>query len=308
MAFLRAFGHYLPSRIVENREIAEMVAVDPEWLRNATGIERRRFAGPEETVASMGARAAADCLQNAGISAREIGLLIASSGSGERRFPGPASAIGAILGIPGVPAIDLPMASAGSLFGLSLASQLCSVYSNVLVIGSEIMSRAVRFDTIGRDTAVLFGDGAGACLVSRDSGFARIADSLLATDGDLAEILRLDLDAPLHMDGRSVILQASRKLPRAIAELLGRNKIGAVEIGVFVMHQANLNLIVRVAQALEVPESKFYRNLAEYGNTSSASLLIAASELWGKAPRQIESPVVFAAFGAGINWGAVLAI
>lgn len=303
MAYLRAFGRYLPSRVVENREIAELVGVDPAWLFNATGIERRRFAAPEETVASLGARAAADCLEKAGIAARDIGLLIVSSGSGERRFPGPASAAGALLGIPGTPAIDLPMASAGSLFGMALASQLCGVYRNVLVVGSEIMSRVVRFDALGRDTAVLFGDGAGACLVSQESGFARIADSLLATDGDIAGILRLDFDASIHMDGRSVILQAARKIPRAIGELLARNGMKAADVGTFVMHQANLNLITRVANALEVSGERFYRNLAEYGNTSSASMLIAAAEC-----PTLEPPIVFAAFGAGIHWGAVLGL
>ena len=146
-----------------------------------------------------------------------------------------------------MPAIDLPLASAGSLFGMGLAARLCEDYRNVLVVGSEVMSRAVQFDAAKRGTAVLFGDGAGACVVSNEKGFATIGDSLLASDGNFAEALRLDLTGAINMDGRTIILQASRKLPRCISELLERNRYRAADIGCFLMHQANLNLIVRVA-------------------------------------------------------------
>jgi 3-oxoacyl-[acyl-carrier-protein] synthase-3 len=167
------------------------------------------------------------------------------------------------------------------------------------------MSRVVQLDAAGRDTAILFGDGAGACLVSDSTGFATIQDSLLASDGSMADILTLACAGPLHMDGRSVILHAGRKLPRVISDLLARNQRRPDEIGVFLTHQANLNLIVRVAQSLGVPETKFFRNIERYGNTSSASMLIAAAEWWQASPK-IDAPIVFAAFGAGLNWGAAL--
>jgi 3-oxoacyl-[acyl-carrier-protein] synthase III len=312
MAYLRALGCYLPSRVVDNAELAGLVHAEPAWILRSTGIEQRRYAAREETVASLGIRAAQDCLESAGLgvpkAAKEVGLLIVASGSAERRFPGPAATIGLALGMAGTPAIDLPMASAGSLFGLSLASRLSADYGNVLVIGSEIMSRVVRADPAGRDTAILFGDGAGACLVSAQSGFARIADSILSTDGHFTDALSLDLDSPIHMDGRTIILQASRKIPRAISELLARNDYRPDQVGAYLMHQANLNLITRVAQALGVPENRFFRNVARYGNTSSASLLIAAAEWWHGRGQPLEAPIVFTAFGAGLNWGAVLAV
>jgi len=306
MPFLRALGCYLPTRVVDNAELAPMVGADPSWLLQSTGIEQRRFAAPEETVAVLGIHAAKDCLAAAGIPASEIGMVIASSGSAEQRFPGPASTIAAAVGIAGKPAIDLPMASAGSLFGLAMAAQFAPRYGHVLVVASEIMSRVVRMDPAGRDTAILFGDGAGACLVSADSGFAEIADFALATDGDFAETLRLDFDAPLHMDGRTIILQASRKLPRIISELLDRNQVKADAVGTYLLHQANLNLITRVAQALGAPDSRFFRNIARYGNTSSASMLIAATEWWRAVEKPLREPVVLGAFGAGLNWGAML--
>lgn len=311
MAYLRALGCYLPSRVVDNTELAPLLGADPAWIVQAAGILQRRFAAPEESVATLGARAARDCLESAAVSGAEVGLILVSSGSSERRFPGPATEIAAALGVagiePGTPAIDLPLASAGSLFGLALAASLCRDYRNVLVVGTEIMSRVVRLDPSGRDTAILFGDGAGACLVSAETGFARIVDSVIRSDGEFASALRLELDSPLHMEGRTIILQASRKLPRAILEVLDRNRAKAGEIGTFLMHQANLNLIARVAQALGVPESRFFCNVGRYGNTSSASLLIAAAEWWRESGQRLEAPVVLAAFGAGLNWGALLA-
>jgi 3-oxoacyl-[acyl-carrier-protein] synthase-3 len=308
MAWLRAFGCHLPPRIVDNAELAVVLDVDPAWIKQASGIEQRRFAATEDTVTSLGLRAAGDCLSNAGLEARDIGLLIVSSGSAERRFPGPASTIGAALGIAGTPAIDLPIASAGSLFGMALGAHLAPIYGNVLVVASEIMSRCVRAQPEGRDTAILFGDGAGACLISDETGIARIADSVLASDGSQADSLALPFDGPLKMDGRTIILQASRKIPRAIQELLSRNSLPASQRSVFLMHQANLNLITRVAQSLGVPAEAFFCNLQRYGNTSSASLLIAAGDWWRTQAREFPGPVVFAAFGAGLHWGALLAL
>ncbi|HTS27490.1 MAG TPA: ketoacyl-ACP synthase III [Bryobacteraceae bacterium] len=311
MAYLRAFGRYLPARVVDNAEIASLVGADPAWIQQVSGIVERRFAAPEESVAALGLRAGKDCLEAAGVSGSEVGLILVSSGSGERRFPGPATEIAAMLasaGIPaGVPAIDLPIASAGSLFGLSLAANLCQTYRNILVIGTEVMSRVIRLEPAGRDTAILFGDGAGACLVSAETGFARIVDSVIRSDGEFADSLRLHWDGTIYMEGRTIILHASRKLPRAILEVLNRNQTKAGEIGAFVMHQANLNLITRVAQAVGVPESRFFSNVQRYGNTSSASLLIAAAEWWSEVGQTMEGPFVMAAFGAGLNWGALLA-
>ena len=205
-----------------------------------------------------------------------------------------------------MPAIDLPMASAGSLFGMALAAHLAPVYGNVMVVGSEVMSRVVALHPAHRDTAILFGDGAGACLVVPHR-LRRIRDSLLASDGDLAAALRLDIDAPLYMDGRTIILQAARKIPRAIVELLERNRIPPATVEAFLMHQANLNLITRVAHAVAVPEERFFRNIQRYGNTSSASLFIAAAEWRQQHLSPPAGPLVFAAFGAGLHWGALLA-
>ncbi len=312
MAFLRAFGHYVPARIVSNAELAQLAACDPAWILSASGIEERRWALESETVVDMAELAARDCLARASAVPADIGLLLVSSGTSDRRFPGPAAETGARLGIPGIPAIDVPMASAGSLFAMAFGAKLAASHGRILVVATEKMSAAISPATPGalldRNTAILFGDGAGACLIDPDQGAARILDSCIHSDGTYAADLRLDFNRPLFMNGRSVILQASRKLPGGIREVLERAAQPASSIDTFLMHQANQNLIVRVARAIDVAPEKFFSNIARYGNTSSASMLIAASEWIQAFGFRPGSPVVFAGFGAGFHWGALLAI
>jgi 3-oxoacyl-[acyl-carrier-protein] synthase III len=305
MAFLRAFGCYLPPERVGNEALAARTGRDALRILETTGIRERRYAADGVSVVDLGVAAAEDCLRKAGLTAQDVGLALVSCGSAERCFPGPASAVAARLGMTATPAIDLPIASAGSLIGIALAADLAERYGNVLVVAAEVMSR--RISDADPDTAILFGDGAGACVVSRDAGFARIVDTALFTDGNYAESLHLPFGGTVQMKGLEVILQASRKVPRAIAELLEKHGIAAADVAVFLMHQANANLLRKVAAVLKVPEERFFSNIASYGNTSSASLLIAAAEWWDARPT-LDGPMVLAAFGAGFQWGAVLAV
>jgi 3-oxoacyl-[acyl-carrier-protein] synthase III len=309
---IKAFGAYLPSRIVTNSELAARLDCEPGWILDVSGIEERRYAGPQESVASMGVAAARQCLDHAGVKAADVGMILVSSGSSERRFPGPACSIAQELGAPGIPAIDLPIASAGGLFGMALAAPLSAAHGNVLVIASEKMSAIAMREPMERGVAPLFGDGAGACLIGAPIdpgvGGVTIIDSVMHSDGAFAEDLRLDFDAPLAMNGRSVILQASRKLPSAIGELLEKNGKSASSVKVFLMHQANQNLMDRVARALDVGAARFYSNIRRYGNTSSASMLIAAAEWWRDPGPAAGDLICFAAFGAGFHWGALLLI
>jgi 3-oxoacyl-[acyl-carrier-protein] synthase-3 len=301
MTFLHAFGAHLPDRVVTNAELASQLSCTPEWIENVSGIRERRWAA-DETVADLAAAAARDCLRKAGIQASQLGLILVSSGSAEHRFPGPASAVAAALGLNATPAIDLPVASAGSIFGLALASQLAGVYGDILVVAAEKMSAVIQGAALDQNTAILFGDGAGAALVSSRPGNFEVLASVLRTDGAFRDALALDWGAPLQMNGLTVILQAARKLPSVIDEVLKRQNIAPQDVAQFVMHQANQNLITRVAKGLGVDPSLMFSNVARYGNTSSASMLIAASE-WAPSP----GPVVFAGFGAGFHWGALLA-
>ncbi len=303
MPSILSFGRYLPERVLGNRELAGRLGREPEWILQMSGIEERRIADASETVVTMGVRAAEDCLKGR----RDVGMLIVSSGSAERRFPGPAAEIASIIGLPGVPAIDLPVASAGSLFGLALASHLAPSYGNILIVAAERMSGPALADPLNSDVAILFGDGAGACLTGADRGLLEIEDSVLHSDGTWCKDLRLELDGPIQMKGRSVIMQASRKVPAVITETLARSGLKPADVPFFLLHQANRNLIDRVAQILNVPPERFPSNIHRYGNTSSASLLIAAAEWIETAHLNSGDPVCFAAFGAGFHWGALLA-
>lgn len=303
MAYLAGFGHYVPSRVVTNAEIGARVDSDPAWILNVSGIEERRFADSESLV-DLAVRAGELALASAGVLAGELEMVMVASGTSARSFPGPAVSVAERLGATPAAAIDLPMASAGSLFGLALAARLAR--GPILVIGAEKMSSVVEREPLEKGVAILFGDGAGACVVHPQRGLLKVLDSELCSDGAFAEDLKLEHGQPLAMNGRVVILQASRKIPAAIASVLTRNQRAAAEVPVFLMHQANQNLIDRVAQALGVEPARFYSNIRRYGNTSSASMLIAASEFFAAQQLPPAQPVIFAAFGAGFHWGALL--
>lgn len=307
MASVISFGRYLPERVLGNEELARRLGRDPAWIESMSGIAERRIAEADETVSVMAARAAEDCLRPCGVQAPDVGMVIVASGTSERRFPGPAAEVAAAIGIPGVPAIDLPMASAGSLFAVAMASRLAPSVGRVLVISAERMSAPAFAEPLNPDVAILFGDGAGACLIGESGGALEIVDYVLHSDGTWAKDLRLEFTGPVQMNGRAVIMQASRKVPAVIGEVLSRNDIIAQDVRYFLMHQANQNLIDRVAKVLGVGSDRFPSNIRRYGNTSSASMLIAASEWIETADLRPGDPVCFAVFGAGFHWGALLA-
>jgi 3-oxoacyl-[acyl-carrier-protein] synthase-3 len=304
-AHLQGFGAFLPERVVANAELAERLGCSSEWIEKVSGIQERRWAAAETTVADMAVAAAEDCLRKAGILANTLGMLIVASGSGARGFPGPAAEVAARLGMDSAPALDLPIASAGSLFGLALAMRMTEIYGDVLVVGTEKMSAVIQTEPVDPNTAILFGDGAGAALVSARAGRWRMLDAVLHTDGQYRGDLALEGTGPLRMNGLTVILQAARKIPASIAEVLERQNIAPQQVTAFLLHQANLNLLTRVAKSLGVSPEKVVSNVQRYGNTSSASMLIAASE-WFEGNTE-PGPIVFSAFGAGFHWGAIVA-
>lgn len=309
MAFLQAFGAYVPERVVTSEEAASWVGATAAWVNQVSGIEERRFAAEDQSVAHLAALAGRDCLARAGMAATDLALILVASGSAEQQFPGPAAATAHLLGLAGIPAIDLPLASAGSLFGLTLAARLAPTMGPVLVIGTEKMSRLVGYEPRERGVAILFGDGAGAALVHPEAGFLELGPSSLGSDGAFSDDLCAPHLSPIRMNGRQVILQASRKIPQSIRTVLAAANVNAGDVEVFLMHQANQNLIDKVAESLGVPSPRFYSNIRRYGNTSSASMLIAASEWRAGTPAlRPGAPVVFSAFGAGFHYGALLGV
>jgi 3-oxoacyl-[acyl-carrier-protein] synthase-3 len=308
MSYLRGFGKYLPERVVTNGELATALEVESSWIVSSCGIEERRYACDSQSLVDLGVEAALDCLKNCKAAISSIGLLLVSSGSPDIFCPGPASAIAARLGLGGTPAVDLPIASAGSIAAVVMAESLAARFGNVLVVATEIMSRRISRTPEGKNNAILFGDGAGACLVSqeRSDAFARIGAVTLHTDGERAGAIAVH-NGIFSMDGMAVIRQASQKLPAVISEVLAMAEIAAEELGAVLIHQANLNLLDRVAKTLKLLPDRLFTNIQRYGNTSSASMLIAAAE-WRERTPEPAAPFVLAAFGAGLTYGAMLAI
>jgi 3-oxoacyl-[acyl-carrier-protein] synthase III len=296
MASICKFGKYLPDRALGNDELALRLGCEANWILQVSGIEDRRVAAESESVADMAIAAAQPCLSGT------IGMVIVSSGTSALRFPGPAAEVAQRLGLAGIPAIDLPIASAGSLFAIELAARLAPAYGDILVIASEKMAP----HGIGKNIAILFGDGAGACLVSTTRPGLEIIGSALHSDGTWSDQLMLPWSGPIHMNGASVIRQATARIPAAIGEVLARSNVTADSIRAFIMHQANQNLMDRAARALQVPVERFYSNIRRYGNTSSASMLIAAAEWYEGAELAAGDLICLAAFGAGFHWGALL--
>lgn len=308
MAYIKGFGFAVPDRVVTNAELGAKLGRTPDWIKGVSGIEERRYLANGDSLTGLGTAAARDCLSRSGMKAEDVKLMVVSSGTATRRFPGPACSIAQQLGLGETPAIDLPVASAGSLFGMAVADCLANVHGPVLVVGAEAMSRVAMTEPLDPSVSILFGDGAGACLIHPHEGRARIVGSVLGTDGSFSEDLRLEFGAPLSMNGRAVILQASRKIPRAISQLLQKYGISSGAVDTFLMHQANQNLMDRVADALKVERARFFSNIMRYGNTSSGSLLIAAAEWSRQFDLGVGRHVCFAAFGAGFHWGALLAV
>ena len=311
MSCIAGFGAYLPPTVITNQQLSAELNVPESWIVEVSGIHERRLADSTQSVVDLAVLAARDCLQNVSFDPKDIGLVLLSSGSGPRRFPGPAASLGNLLELSGVPCIDVPIASAGSLFALTLANSLAPVHGPVLVVAAEIMSTIAHRQPIDKNVAVLFGDGSGACLVlPGNKGLLAINHVAIHSDGAFSDELSLDFEGLLHMNGLSVIMQASRKIPAAIREVLSAGALQPEDVSAFLMHQANQNLIDRVAKSLSVPSQRFFSNIASFGNTSSASMLIAASEYFTAAHR-IGGPssgthFCFAAFGAGYHWGAIL--
>jgi len=304
-AFLHGFGCALPERVVSNDELAGRLGCTSEWIESVCGIRERRWASAEQGVVELGAAAAEDCLSRTGVPASQIGMLILASGSARPGFPAPGAELAHRLGLGTTPVLDLPMASAGGLFGMVLASRLAETYGDILVVASEKMSAVIEAHPLDQNSAILFGDGAGAALVSSRPGGREILQSAIHSDGQFRNDLAYDTASALKMNGLTVIMQATRKLPAVIREVLDRAKLTPADIGTFLVHQANQNLLTRVAKSLDVPADRVFSNIARYGNTSSASLLIAAAEWDRQDPPP--GPAVFAAFGAGLHWGALLA-
>lgn len=316
-AVVVGIGHYLPERIVPNAEFEKTLDTSDEWIRSRSGIERRHFAAEGETTSSMGAAAARNALEDAGMTATDIDAVIVATSTADLTFPSAATMVQAELGMTNGFAFDVQAVCAGFAYALANANALIlsGQAERVLVIGSETFSRIM--DWTDRSTCVLFGDGAGALVLDAQSGAGTSDDrGILATDlnsdGRYKDLLYVDGGVStqrtgyLRMQGNQVFRHAVEKLAATAEAALSKAGLGCEDVDWIVPHQANIRIIQGTAKKMGLPMEKVVVTVQDHGNTSAASIPLALSV--GKARGQIKQGdlIVTEAIGGGLAWGAVV--
>jgi len=324
-ACIAGTGFYVPDRIVTNDDLAKLMDTSDEWIRQRSGIERRRYAPDDVGCGELAYQASLRALKDAGLEATAIDCIILATLSPDYHFPGSACVLGQKLGLPGVPAIDIRAQCSGFIYSLCTADNFIrgGQYKCILVVGSEKHSMALEFADRGRDVTVLFGDGAGAVIVRPTDEDRGILSTHLHADGELADTLWLECPGSAHprwitqemveegrtypkMKGRLVFKHAVEKMPQVIMEALAQNRMTVADVDLFIFHQANLRIIEHVAAQLEIPSEKVYNNIQEYGNTTAASIPIALHEALEKGLLLKGQHVLMASFGSGFTWASAM--
>jgi len=323
-------GYYVPDNVVTNEDLSKMMDTSDEWIQERTGIkERRHIIKGEDTTASLGVKAARIAIERAGIDKDEIDFIVFATLSPDYYFPGPGVLVQRDLGIKTVGAIDVRNQCSGFVYGISLADQYIKsgMYKNILVIGSEVHSIGLDFTTRGRGVSVIFGDGAGAVVLSREEDPQKgILSTHLHSEGEHAE--ELSLIAPgmgkrwildiikdndpeetsyyPYMNGQFVFKNAVVRFSEVIMEGLQKNKLQPSDIDLLIPHQANLRISQFIQKKFRLSDDQVYNNIMNYGNTTAASIPIALTEAWEQGKVKEGDLVVLAAFGSGFTWGSVI--
>ncbi|MDB2342113.1 ketoacyl-ACP synthase III [Flavobacteriaceae bacterium] len=323
-------GKFLPENIVTNKDLEKTMETSNEWIIERTGIEERRHIkkGDNEGTASMGVKAAKIAIERAKIKAQEIDLILFATLSPDYYFPGSGVLVQEALDIPDCPAMDIRMQCSGFVYAVSTADQFIKtgMYKNVLVIGSEYHSGGLDMTTRGRGVSVIFGDGAGAVVMTREeNNEIGILSSHLHSEGKHAEELSLigpntgrwvpeiiaenkpdDISYYPYMNGQFVFKNAVVRFAEVINEGLEKTGWSPDQIGMLIPHQANLRIAQFVQRKFGLSDDQVYNNIQRYGNTTAASIPIALTEAWEEGKIVPGTKVVLAAFGSGFTWGSVM--
>ena len=321
IARIAGLGVAVPDRVVTNHDFEQTLDTSDQWIVERTGIRERRWSGPEMTVAELSKRAALVALERAGIGPMDLGAIILATATQDRLLPSTACDLQALLGAKNAAAYDLAAACSGWLFGLTQAEGLIASgqAEHVLVVGVELLSRII--DPTDRTTAILFGDGAGAAVVSKAEGDTGLLSTFIRSDGTLAELLwrpaggaRIPISQGvinernhyIKMAGREVFKSAVLTMAQACDEALKRAGVTADQIDLLVPHQANIRIIQATADHAGIPMEKVMVNVDRYGNTSSASIPLALAEAVEQGRVKKGSLLLLVAFGAGFTWGSTV--
>ncbi|WP_339629278.1 beta-ketoacyl-ACP synthase III [uncultured Maribacter sp.] len=324
-------GHYVPDNVVTNDDLSKLMDTNDAWIQERTGIKERRHvvSGDGDTTTTMGVKAAKIAIERAGIDKDDIDFIIFATLSPDYYFPGPGVLVQRDLGIKTVGALDVRNQCSGFVYAISVADQYIKtgMYKNVLVIGSELHSHGLDMTTRGRGVSVIFGDGAGAAILSREEDNSKgILSTHLHSEGQHAEELSLiapgmgkrwvtDIIADNdpndesyfpYMNGQFVFKNAVVRFSEVIIEGLEKNKLKSTDIDLLVPHQANLRISQFIQKKFKLTDDQVFNNIMKYGNTTAASIPIALTEAWEKGKVNEGDLVVLAAFGSGFTWGSVI--
>jgi 3-oxoacyl-[acyl-carrier-protein] synthase-3 len=322
-------GKYVPDNVVTNDDLSKIMDTNDEWIQERTGIQERRWIpeGSEDTSAVMGAKAARIAIERASLTKDDIDFIVFATLSPDYYFPGCGVQIQDMLDMRTVGALDVRNQCSGFVYALSVADQFIKtgMYKNVLVIGSEYHSNGLDKTTRGRGVTVIFGDGAGACVLSREEDNSKgilsthlhsegkYADKLIVKSPSIAhwvpEILESeeeDISYFPYMDGTFVFKHAVVRFSEVIMEGLTQNKLTNEDIDMFIPHQANLRIAQFIQKKFRLRDDQVFNNIMKYGNTTAASIIIALTEAWEEGKIKEGDNVVLAAFGSGFTWASAI--
>ena len=313
-------GSCLPKRTLTNAELEKLVDTSDEWITVRTGIKERRISGAGEETSKLAAEAARRAMVMADLTADEIGLIIVGTMTGEKAMPSCACLVQNEIGATNAFAMDINAACSGFLYGMDIAEKYIKADPalKVLVIGAETLSTRTNWED--RTTCVLFGDGAGAVIMTGGEGERGVLGSRLFADGSLWHLLHMDAAPSLNpelvaadyqgpyirMAGQEVFKYAVRAMQDGVAKVLAQENIAPESIKLVIPHQANIRILNSLTDRLGIDAEKIYINVHKYGNTSAASMPIALDEANRAGRLQSGDLVLFCAFGGGFTWGATI--
>ena len=327
-SIIKGLGYYVPENVVTNNDLTKMMDTSDEWIRERTGIEERRWVNDNKLSTSlMGTFAAEKAIKNANIDKNDIDFIIFATLSPDYYFPGSGVLLQRNLEIKEVGALDVRNQCSGFVYALSIADQYIKsgMYKNILVVGSEIHSGALDKTSRGRSVSVIFGDGAGAAVISASNDDSGILSTHLHSEGKFAEELAVIKPATTfwidkiknddneegsgyspYMNGNFVFKNAVVRFEQVIFEALNHSNLKKEDISLLITHQENLRISQYIQKRLNLSDSQVFNNIMKYGNTTAASIPIALSEAYESNLIKKGDIIVLAAFGSGFTWGSAL--
>ena len=327
-SIIKGLGFYVPDNVVSNDDLSKIMDTSDEWIKERTGIEQRRWVNDKKlTTSMMGTYAAKNAIKDANIDKNEIDFIVFSTLSPDYYFPGSGVLLQRNLEIKEVGALDVRNQCSGFIYALSIADQYIKsgMYKNILVVGSEIHSGALDKTSRGRSVSVIFGDGAGAAVISRSNDKSGILSTHLHSEGKFAEELAVIKPSTTfwidkiindenddgssyspYMNGNFVFKNAVVRFEQVIFEALNHSNLKKEDISLLITHQANLRISQYIQKRLNLSDSQVFNNIMKYGNTTAASIPIALTEAYQSSLIKKGDIVLLAAFGSGFTWGSAL--